>query len=328
MILAAAIGAVAMLGAGCARPYQQPKFDMIPANHTAFVIPLNEKTSEQAQWQSEAFLDKHQVSSKRITIPQDWIQTGRWMDDGYYQDTVQVIHVPLTPVTREWTSDATGTSGNDQGIRAHTADGVGFTAHMNISAQIKEQNASTFIHWFGAGTQDKDTNAWTSTLETVMDSNIRPKVAALFVAECGKYTLEELMKNEGVIMASVEKDTSTYCSSHGITLTLLGLQGQIKLDNTTVQAALDASVSARVSDISQQSINKQVLEKATADAQAAKIMASTNNSQFTSYNIQLRKLEIEKLHAENEKEFVAKWNGTMPTTVAGNQNLLSLGSNK
>src|SRR5215212_10547161 len=102
---------------GCVRSYDVPEYVEVETDETAFVLPLEGDTSQQAKFQSAKFLEEKKVSSKRIQITHRWSQTGRLNSTGNWIPAVKVIKVKRSPVTREWTAESSsGTARVDQAI--------------------------------------------------------------------------------------------------------------------------------------------------------------------------------------------------------------------
>lgn len=199
----------------CRKPYDKPEFVTIEPHQTAFLIPLIGDTSNQASFESEEMLTQAKVSTKEIQIPHRWVQTGRkhWM--GEYRDTMVLIIVDRSPVTREWSStDGVGTSAVNQAIYAESAESIGFSAGMNCSAQIySEEDAVKFLYCYN-----------NKPLSEIMDSEIRARVESKFVEECASRTLNEILTEKEEIMKSVRDDVTSYFSERGITITVLGMK--------------------------------------------------------------------------------------------------------
>ncbi len=73
----AALVLMSFVFAGC-RPYDVPEFKEIETSHSAFLVPLENDSETQVTFASEAFLKQHKISTKRIQIPDRWVQQGRW----------------------------------------------------------------------------------------------------------------------------------------------------------------------------------------------------------------------------------------------------------
>ena len=163
-----------LLCGGCYRDYDKPEFSEVDTADTAYLVPLEGDTANQAKFDSESFLDDKKVASKRVQITHRWNQTGRWPGEGEWIANVRLVKVNRSPVTREWTADAkNGTAAKDQAIWVESQDSVGFSMGFTVTGYIREEDASRFLYWYPA--TDKD---GTASLATVMDSEIRRARAA------------------------------------------------------------------------------------------------------------------------------------------------------
>src|SRR4051812_35624731 len=116
ILFGAALGASMLLN-GCIRDYDKPEYSEIDTAETGFLIPLEGDSAGQAKFASEKYLDERKVAAKRVQIVHRWNQTGRLPSDGTWIPTVRLIKVKRSPVTREWTAEATrGTASKDQAI--------------------------------------------------------------------------------------------------------------------------------------------------------------------------------------------------------------------
>lgn len=151
LVLMVMLVGIVLCSIGCRRPFDKPEYEEVRNNETAFVIPLEGETSGQAKFNSAEFLKEKQVAEKRIRIPHRWNQTGRIVlgiigrRRGEYLDTVKVLKVNRTPVTREWApSEKTGTAGKDEGIWVESKDSVGFSTGFSCTAHVEEDDAALF----------------------------------------------------------------------------------------------------------------------------------------------------------------------------------------
>ncbi|HTW94971.1 MAG TPA: hypothetical protein VMD30_09275, partial [Tepidisphaeraceae bacterium] len=106
--LALAMLAILPMTQGCARSYDTPEYQDVDTAETAFVVPLEGDTADQAKFDSEEFLEEHKVAAKRVQITHRWEQTGRsflWMETGQWIPDVRLIKVNRSPITRQWTAD-------------------------------------------------------------------------------------------------------------------------------------------------------------------------------------------------------------------------------
>src|SRR3954470_2734030 len=128
IVLAAVLGGTMFVSTSCMRDYDKPEYSEIDTAETGFLIPLEGDSAGQAKFASEKYLDERKVAAKRVQIVHRWNQTGRLPNDGGWIPTVRLIKVKRSPVTREWTAEASrGTASKDQAIWTESQDSVGFS---------------------------------------------------------------------------------------------------------------------------------------------------------------------------------------------------------
>lgn len=295
-IIAGALILPTLTGCAFVKPYNKPTFVTVGPSETAFVIPLQGKTSSQGQFQSEQYLKKSEVATKRIQIPHQWVQTGRFSGQGRWMDTVRVITVDRTPVTREWTNNsATGTSADAEGIQAESKDSIKFTVGISATAQIDADKASKFLYNYASS----------KTLAQVMDSQVRNKVETDIIQQMSNYTMDQIRGNKDGIIKSVSDDTTKYFSDRGVTITNLGYKGDFTYADPKVQQALSDVFNAQREQQAQQIKNQTMIQQAQAQAKANKIQQAVMQE-----TVELKKLQ-------NQADAISKWNGNLPSTVVG-----------
>lgn len=292
------IGCVVLsFGLVACKPFDKPEIVTVEPSQTAFVIPLDGKTSNQGSLMSEDFLKNAKVATKQIEIPHRWLKQGRGaiFETGKWIPSAKLIVVERKPITREWTEDAkTGTSVKNQGVVAESKESIGFMARMNCSAQIDEADAVKFLYRYN-----------NKSLEDIMDTEIRARIESKFVEECSKLTLEEILTNKENIMKSVRNDVTAYFKERGVTITVIGLKGEITYLNAEIQKSIDEKFKSAKALESQRNENQRTLEKAKAEAEAIRIQAETMTQQ-----IKLRELE-------NQAKAIDKWDGKLPQYMSG-----------
>lgn len=277
------------------RPYDEPEIHTITPSQTAFLIPLEGNSSEQSYFESEALLAERKVASKRIQIPHRWLQTGRLRRQGKWIPTMQLIIVERKPVTREWTETSnTGTSSRNQGIAAESKNSIGFIARMNVSAQIDEQNTPKFLYRYN-----------NTTLQEIMDTEIRANIESKFVEECAKYELQALLENKEKIMSTVRNNVIPYFDERGITITTLGLKGEFTYLDSAIQKVINDEFTAKKKLTAQKAENERKLSAAEADAKVVRIQKETLQQQ-----IKLKELDL-------WQEWINKWDGKLPQFMGG-----------
>lgn len=285
----------------CRKPYDEPEFVTIEPHQTAFLIPLIGDTSNQASFESEEMLMQAKVSTKEIQIPHRWVQTGRkhWM--GEYRDTMALIIVDRSPVTREWSStDGVGTSAVNQAIYAESSESIGFSAGMNCSAQIySEEDAVKFLYCYN-----------NKPLSEIMDSEIRARVESKFVEECASRTLNEILTQKEDIMKSVRNDVTTYFAERGITITVLGMKDGLEYDDPDIQTSINEKFSSEMKLTTQENENQRIVSEAEALAEANRIISESLTDEVLT------------------QQFYEKWDGKLPEvmTDSGNGIIVDVGN--
>lgn len=275
---------------GCVKPYDKPEFVTIEPHQTAFLIPLIGDTTNQASFESEEMLMQAKVSTKEIQIPHRWVQTGRFSWRGEYRDTMALIVVDRSPVTREWSStDGVGTSNVNQAIYAESSESIGFSAGMNCSAQIySEEDAVKFLYCYN-----------NKPLSQIMDSEIRARVESKFVEECASRTLNEILTEKEEIMKNVRNDVETYFSERGITITVLGMKDGLEYDDATIQKSINDKFSSEMKLTTQKNENERIISEAEAKAEANRILSESLTTNVL------------------KQQYYEKWDGKLPEVMTG-----------
>jgi len=255
-------------------PYHAPVFNTIKNNETAFVIPLDGDTKNQAKFFSEEYLNSAKVAKKRVELPHRFVKKGRsitpWIN-GEWIPTIDVLVVNRSPITCEWTGDpSSGTEKKNQALSAESKDSIGVSSGFCLTAWIEEVDASTFLYKFQ-----------TSGLATVVNGPIRQTIQAEYTNNCSKYNLNELREMKEEITAAIRAVVIPKYKAMGITIDpSLGLVGGFEYENKNIQTAIDQVFidqqlqrSAKAKMESQATENKTLLGIRTNEAEMAKAQA-------------------------------------------------------
>ena len=261
VLFAIVVLAFAMLvSSGCG---VYPKFVDIKPNETAFVIPAQGASmSKQAKFSSLDFLKEHKVAAKRIEVPVEKRSTGimPWSYDEV--ETVFVIRVDRTPVTRVYTKRAnTGTGPKDQGFACESQDSINFTAGAICTIMVEEENTPDFEYHYAG-----------KSLADVADQDVWGFFQASLARQFGELPLSEGRKQKGRIYIQALKEARDQFQKWGITIAAFGNAEGLSYDEKKIQDAIDANFVAQM-DIeksnselqSQATRNKLNVEKAKAD---------------------------------------------------------------
>lgn len=265
------LAGVCLTSTGCLRPYDTPEFVEVETSEVAFLVPLRSDTSDQTAVSSEEFLKEHLVLAKKVEIPHEWIQTGRWYTNGEWKGTMRLIKVDRAPVTREWAAESgRGTSTSDQAIWVESSDSVGFSTGVTCTARIPDrESAIRFLANYPNG-----------SLATVMDSEIRARVQKNMATYAADWSMDELRPKKNEMMEIVETDVTSFFRERGIEITTIGLFGGFTYENPKIQESIDAVFEAQQDEevakaekVAQVERNEAIKLAAEGAAEAAKLKA-------------------------------------------------------
>jgi hypothetical protein len=266
------------------RPFDVPEFIEVDSSESAFLIPLDGDTANQAAFQSVRFLEEKKVATKRVQITHRWLQTGYLPSHGKYFGTVRLVKVDRRPITREWTRSAkTGTSAKDEAIAVESKESVNFSMGMSCTAFIPEESAAVFLYSYPS-----------KSLAEMMDTEVRARIQQIIAEEAGKHNLFDLPSKKNDIMKAVRDDVVPFFKKKGIEITTLAVLGGLSFDNQEIQRAIDDAarshqlkVAAEAKRAAQEVENKTSLLAAEGKAIAAKREAEG-------------KLEVELVRVDSE----------------------------
>lgn len=276
------------------RPYDKPEIVTIKSNETAFLVPVVGNNDDQKKFTSEDDMLKELVREKDIRIPHYWLSTGRLPSHGEWRAKSRLLIIDRTPVTREWVNGPGGTNKDaDEAIKVEAKDSITFYSGMNCTAMIKESDAVKYRFNYGE-----------RPLASIMDTEIRPMVEALYAEIAGTMPYEEVIGNKDRIISYIRNGRGTipakseakaeydengnvikpyipaepaqepvqgvieYFKDRGITITVLGMKGGLAPENAEIQKTIDDKFKAEKEYQTQQAINKRNVEQSQAEAQA------------------------------------------------------------
>ncbi len=217
-------------------------------NESAFFIPdVGANKQSQAKFGSQEYYEENKIAAKRFQIPhQKFSGSGAWSD--YYVPSGRLIIVDRTPYNREWTASAArGSSTKNESFPCQTSEGLNVTLEMAIAATVTEENAAKFLYHFGVnppqGNRSDPQVVFTSvfygrSLHDVMDSVGRGEVQTLACSEISTRTLDQANAQMAAILTAIQKKSSAWFDSYGITMDYLGWAGTFTFD-PSVQKAID-----------------------------------------------------------------------------------------
>ena len=276
----------------CRRPYQEKRYEVIAPNETAFVIPLEgANKTNQGKFGSEEYLQESKVAAKRIEIPTRFHQNGRRDWEGEWIPTVMVIKVDRSPVTREWTADPSkGTTNKNEAIEVESKESIGFGVGVTVSASIPEEMTSKFLYNYSG-----------KTLADIMDKNVRSFVQDYLSKSFVAFVLDTARTKKAQVFDNLRTEARQFFLKKGIYIENIGAAGQFIYTEKEIQEAINSKFSAEMK-----------VKAAKDEAEAAKEFLKAKSA------IEAQKMldaNIALMHAQ--ANYLNKWNGVYPTSMAG-----------
>ena len=215
-------------------------------NESAFWIPdVGANRDNQAQFESEAYLNANKVPLKRFIVPHTKLSgSGGFFD--FYVPAGRLIIVDRTPYSRDWV-DATdrGTSRRKEGFPCQSREGLNVTVGISVGVSVPEAAAAKYLYRFGtlpaAGDRSDPRVIFNSVyysrkLAEVMDDVGRKKVQTLVCAEITARGFDQANAEANQIIETVRKAAEAYFGSVGITLDFLGWADTFAFDKEIQEA--------------------------------------------------------------------------------------------
>lgn len=248
---------------GCYKPYHEPLLvdigtsevavlvETVNDNGQAAIAPKGKEGDGVSGTQSKFYEDRL-VNARKVEIPYYWKQTSRvwmWEDgtNGAWFPAARLILIDTQPETREWDKE----KGNP--IWVESSDSVGFSTGINITARIENENDA--IKFLSNYPPQKNRTVETggsrpfevevTSLEQIMDKEIRTKIQEIFSFEAAAYTMDELREKKQEIITKIKEEVTPYFKERGITITAIGQFGGFKYENPDIQLSIDAVFEAQ-----------------------------------------------------------------------------------
>jgi hypothetical protein len=215
-------------------------------NESGFWIPdAGANRDNQAQFESEAYLNANRVALKRFIVPHAKLQgSGAFFD--FYVPSGRLIIVDRTPFSREWVdAEDRGTSRRREGFPCQSREGLNIAVGVSIGASVLEQNAAKYLYRFGVLSPQGDrtdpkiifTSVYYSRkLAEVMDDVGRKKVQTLVCDQIAARTFDMANQDAVLIMQTVKQQATDYFASVGITLDFIGWADTFTFDRVVQDA--------------------------------------------------------------------------------------------
>ena len=290
--------AVCTVLTGCG-PYPAEHAVEVKNNETAFVVPLEGDTkAKQAQFMSIEYLEKAKVATKRIIIPLRKRSLGRAWFDYEWIPLARVIVVDRAPVTCQWLEK--------NGIMVESLDSVGFTAGVNCTGMIKEEDAAKFLYYYPG-----------NSLSDVMNKNVKGFIQNVLAREFGSRNLSKCQQEKKDIVLGLSRELTAHFAQYGITISSVGIADGMSYDNAEVQKTIDAVFvnETRVKQAEQErEAQKIVNEKDLSIARNERLKAE-EFAKAAEAQTKMVELKIRQMDAEAKLESAKRWDGKTPSGV-------------
>jgi regulator of protease activity HflC (stomatin/prohibitin superfamily) len=346
---------------GCWKPYHEAMLVDIGTSEVAFLVetvndngqavvaPKDKGENKKADGTLVDFYKNRMINARKVEIPYYWKQTHRrWVpwdtgSNGKWVPAARLIVVDTQPENREWTSDkTTGSTKKDQAIWVESSDSVGFSTGISLTSRIQNQDdAIKFLSNYPPATQREVVTAGgepfvveITSLEQVMDQEVRQKVQEVFAYESAAFTMDELREKKREIMDTVKEEIVPFFAERGISITTIGQFGGFAYENPDIQLSIDKVFQAQQdeevakAETKAASARKEAL-KLEGEGEAQKSIAvAEGEAQAIQAVADAKAYELEKLNAnpqayltlkmiEIAKEGLEKWDGTLPRFLMG-----------
>jgi len=288
---------------GCGPP-KVDLYEEIQPSETVYVIPLEGETSKQGKFDSEEYLERNKVATKRVYLPLRKVSTGRYTWNYKWVPTVKVVKVDRKPITFVWEDKS--------GINVESKDSIGFTVGVNLSAYITEENTSRFLYRYPSG-----------ELHGVLNAIVKSKATEILSREFTKYDLEGdgdgrgARQLKGEIVELAKKELTDFFAETGVTITTFGLIGGLAYDDVEIQTAINENFKSELDikdkeneRIAQEKVNSKNVSIAKAEKDAAKAFAEAAEDRK-----KMVEIEVSKINAEANLVKAQKWNGSLPANI-------------
>ena len=205
-------------------------------NHSAFWVPgMGDTKKNQAQMESEEFLQANKVPGKFFIIPHVKLSGSTYMGWDKYIPTGRLIVVDRAPFFHEWTKKGRGTgTDRDESFPCHSKDNIEVSAEMSLASSVTEENAARFLFYFGVNMPKGDPSTpeviFTSvyegkTLAQIMGSWGRGEIQSRVCRHINAWRVEDLALHGNEILDQIQDEAKQFFANFGITIEYVGWAG-------------------------------------------------------------------------------------------------------
>lgn len=320
---------VVLAFSGCVKPYHEPVLVEFDSTEVPILIELGDDNSQEIVDREKYYKDRL-VMSKRVEIPHEWKQTGRYNYTGKWIPSVKTIVVDTQPETTDW-------QGN-RGIWVESSDSVGFSTGITLTAEIEEGDEVKFLSHYPPKSQRKievKNTTYTvavTSLKQIMDVEIKGRIQGVYADLAGADTMDAQRSKKKELMDATRTAVTTYFKQRGITITNIGQFGGFSYENPAIQVSIDKVFQAQqdkeVAKAEAVAAEERKLAlKLKGEGEAARILESRRGeAEGIKLVAEARKFEADLAKDPNyltlyrlkiQKEQIESWNGQLPKMIMG-----------
>jgi len=223
-----------------------------------------------------------------------------------------VVEYPTSMQTAKWTKSPTEGSNNDDSITFTSNDSMVVNADIYITYEIKYDKIPEFYVKFRSDRIQDFTEGYLRNVTRDEMNNV-----------AGKYSVEQIMGENGPIFKQVKENLQANLAQYGIIIDNVGIMGAPRPPQNVVEA-INAKVQA-----AQIALQKQN-EVAQAEADAKKQVAEAQGQADANVVQAKGDSEANKLRQQSltpgliQLKVIEKWNGVLPTVQAGSGSIIGI----
>jgi len=223
-----------------------------------------------------------------------------------------VIEYPTFIQTAKWTRSTSEGSSNDDSITFTSKDAMVVNADVSISYELKYEKVPEFYVKFRADHIENFTDGFLRNVTRDEINNV-----------AGKYSVEEIMGDNGPIFLQVRNNLQKQLDAYGVVIDQLGVIGAPR-PPTNVIEAINSKVQA--AQIALQKQNEVLQAEADAKKQVAEAqgIADANVVQAKGDSEANRLRQMSLTPGLIQLKAIEKWNGQLPQVQSGSQSILSI----
>lgn len=231
---------------------------------------------------------------------------------GYNPITTEIIEYPYSMQTVKWTKDANEGKPVDESITFTTSNSAVVNCDVASSIQLDYNKAPEFYVTFRA-----------DDINTFVDGFYRNVVRNEMNDVAGHYTVEQVMGNNGPMIAEVNVAVQKKMTPYGITVTNLGFIGACRPPEVVMQ-----SINAKLAQ-EQRALQTQN-EIAQVEAEAKKREADSQGIAQSNLIMAQADATANKLRSESltpailQLEAIKRWDGHLSQVSSGGSNLINI----